>query len=481
VAAAQRPGRVQLAIVVLAIVLPAHVEKAGAESVEGEAARPISLSEAEAQALSSSTELEILRLRTRAQARAHALGVREYLPRISLAVNGSQTIATGAPDTRVESLALTVEQPLFDGGRLAVQRALSRAQLLLDSRSYADSEDALVDRVRGLYWQALVQQEKLRIQEDIRGITARQVEIARMERRIGATREIDLVEAELEEARVTLTIGDTRATLEERMDQLRESLGMGPDDALSLSGNIDAAYPGLTLPADLGGLVTIALANNTELKRRKLEARGSLEALRAARAWFVPRISLALTVGISGDHLPLQDPSLSGELTIDFPSRAFPISARLSSGSTGSGQASAGSSGEIGVLEDIGGWTDRRAAGLAREESLLKEARTVESLGFEVRRCAAAYEQKKAVAGLARKTVGLDQTRVEILGRQLELGGIQRIDYMRAHAQLARDASELLEHVLAVLDGERELEKLLGLRAGALGALVADLARREKE
>ncbi|MBE3132914.1 MAG: TolC family protein, partial [Acidobacteria bacterium] len=387
---------------------------------------------------------------------------------------------TGGPDTRVESWSFTVKQPLFDGGRLAVQRALSHAQLLLDSRSYVDSEDALVDTVRGLYWQALVQQEKLLIQEEIRGITAHQVEIARMERRIGAIREIDLVEAELEEARVTLTIGDTRAILEERMDRLRESLGMGPGDELALSGKIDAAYSGLGLP-DAGAFIAIALANNTQVKRRELEARSALEALRAARASFVPRISLAITVGISGERRPLQDPSLSGELAIDFPSRAFPFSASLSSGKTGSGQVSAGSSGQIGVLEDIGGWTDRRAAALAREESLLKKAQTVETLGFEVRRSAAAYEQKKAAAELQRKTVSLDEARVAILSRQLELGGIQRIDYMRAQAQLARDASDLLEDVLAVLDGERELEKLLGVRAGELAALAADLARRERE
>jgi outer membrane protein TolC len=469
VPAARRAGAVLLAIVLLA-----HSKEAGG-------AAPISLGEAEARALASSTELAILRLRTRAQGRAHALGVREYLPRLSLAANDSQTIVLGGPDTRVESWSLTVEQPLFDGGRLAVQRALSRAQLLLDGRSYADSEDALVDRVRGLYWQALVQEEKLRIQEEIRGITAHQVDIARMERRIGAIREIDLVEAELEEARVTLTIGDTRAILEERLDRLRESLGMRPGDELALSGRIDAAYSGLDLPPDAGAFIAIALANNTQVKRRELEARSALEALRAARASFVPRISLAITVGISGERRPLQDASLSGELAIDFPSRAFPFSASLSSGKTGSAQVSAGSSGQIGVLEDIGGWTDRRAAGIAREESLMKKTQAVESLGFEVRRSAAAYEQKKAAAELQRKTVGLDEARVAILGRQLELGGIQRIDYMRAQAQLARDASDLLEDVLAVMDGERELEKLLGVRAGELAALVDGLARRDRE
>jgi len=434
---------------------------------------PVSLGEAEARALANSTELAGLRLRARAQVRAHAFGVRDFLPRLSVAANDSQTIVTGGPDTRAVNWSLTVQQPLFDAGRLLVRRALSRAELALDSRSYADSEDALVDRVRGLYWQVLVQEEKLRIQEEMRSITAQQLEIARTERRIGSIREIDLVEAELEAARAALTVGDTRAVLEERLGQLKESLGMGPDDELALSGQIDAAYPGIDMPPGAEAFTAIALANNTTVKRQELEARKALEGLRAARTAFVPRISLAVTVGVSGQRYPLQSPSVSGELVIDFPSRVFPVSASLSAGSPGSGQVTSGSSGEVGVLEDVGAWADSAGAALAREESLLKKQQTIETLRSEIRRALAAYEQKKAAAALQRKTVALGEARVAILGRQLELGGIQRIDYMRAQAQLARDASDLLEDVLVVLDGERELEKLLGVRAGELAALAA--------
>ena len=385
------------------------------------------------------------------------------------------------PDTRRESLSLTLEQPLFDAGRITARRALSRAQLLLDVRAFTDREDAVVDTVRGLYWQALVQQEKLRIQEEVRGIAARQLEIARTERQIGAIREIDLVEAGLEEARAELAVEETRAAHEEKLDLLRECLGMEPGEALSLSGTIDPAYPGISLPDDCGPLIAMALAGNTALKRQELEARKALEALRAARMAFVPRISLALSLSVSGDRFPLQYPSVAGELVFDFPSRGFPLSTSLSAGRAGPGQTSRASSFETALLDDLGGWTDRAAARLAREESLLKMGHTAETLRGQVRRAVAASGQKKSAAELQRRTVALAEARVAILARQVDLGETTRVDYMDAQAQRGRDASRLLEDVLAVLEAEREIERLLGVRAGELALFAAEWTREAEK
>ena len=456
-------------------------ENDGAASVgPARAAPPLSLAEAETRALAASTHLAILRLRARQRARAWALGAREYLPRLSLQVDDSETIAVGGPDTRSGSVSVTIEQPVFDGGRIAVRRALSRAELLLDQGACADEEDALVDAVRGLYWKALVQQEKLGIQEEARDIAARQVEIARAERGIGAIREIDLVETELEQARADLRVEETRGALDETLDLLRERLSMGTGEPLALSGTIDAGYPGLDLPRVADRLVAAALAGNTAVKRTELEARKALEAVRVARMQFVPRISLALTVSFSGDRLPLQEPSASGELILDFPSRAFPLSTSVSAGRTLSGQASRSSAAEAAFLEDLSGWTDRADAELARQESLMENARAVETLRAQVGRAAAAYEQKKSAASLQRRTVALAESRAAILGRQLELGGTTRVDYMEALAQRARDAGDLLEDVLAVLEAERGIERLLGVRAGGLARLAAEWAQEEE-
>jgi outer membrane protein TolC len=77
-----------------------------------------------------------------------------------------------------------------------------------------------------------------------------------------------------------------------------------------------------------------------------------------------------------------------------------------------------------------------------------------------------------------RRTVELGEKKVQILARALDLGGAKRVDSMAAQTQLARDAGALLEAVLSLLEAERELERLLGLRPGELAALVRRQAGR---
>jgi len=432
----------------------------------------ISLEEAEARALASSTELTLLRLRSRSAARDWALGIRDYLPQLSVGFDDSRLVVTGGPDTSRTSLSATVVQPLFDGGRTATRRAIARASLALEQRTLAENEDALLDEVRTLYRQALVIRQKLRIQEEARAITSRELEISRTELRVGAAREIDLVEAELEDARAGLTLEDTRAALEQGMDRLRERLGLRPGDRLELSGSIDTAYEGLQLPAEAGELVPVALGNNASLKRRELEARQALEELRAVRRQFVPRISLELAASVSGERFPLQDPSVSAKLLFDVPSPAFPGSASMSAGSTGRREQSGGASAEVAVLQDLAGGGQGKAAALSREESLLKKLQAEQQLASQVRRALAACAQKRAAAAVQRRTVALGERKVQILARALALGGAKRVDSMAAQTQLARDAGALLEAVLSLLEAERELERLLGLRPGELSALA---------
>jgi outer membrane protein TolC len=432
----------------------------------------ISLEEAEARALASSPELTLLRLHSRRAARDWALGIRDYLPQLSVGFDDSRLVVTGGPDTSRTSFSATVVQPLFDGGRTATRRAIARASLALEQRTLAESEDALLDEVRTLSRQALVNRQKLRIQEEVRAITSRELEICRTELRIGAAREIDLVEAELEDARAGLTLEDTRAALEQGMDRLGERLGMRPGDRLELSGSIDTAYQGLELPAEAGELVPVALANNASLKRRGLEARQALEELRAVRRQFVPRISLEIAASVSGERFPLQDPSVSAKLLFDVPSPAFPATASLAAGNVGPGEKSGGTSVDVAVLQDLAAGFPAQAAALSREESRLRKLQAEQQLASQVRRALAACAQKKAAAAVQRRTVELGQRKARILARAVDLGGAKRVDSMAAQTQLARDAGALLEAVLSLLEAERELERLLGLRPGELAALA---------
>ena len=184
------------------------------------------------------------------------------------------------------------------------------------------------------------------------------------------------------------------------------------------------------------------------------------------RRQFAPRISLEISASVSGERFPLQDPSVSAKLLFDVPSPAFPATASLAAGNAGPGEKSEGTSVDVAVLQDLAAGFLPQAAALSREESRLRMLQAEQQLASQVRRALAACAQKKAAAAVQRRTVEPGQRKAQILARAVDLGGAKRVDSMAAQTQLARDAGALLEAVLSLLEAERELERLLGLRPG---------------
>jgi outer membrane protein TolC len=435
------------------------------------AQRAISIDEATRLALATSQELRMAQVRVQASARAWSLGFRAYFPTVSVSANDMRSVLMNAPDTSSTSWSLTIDQTLFDGGRQSRQRALSRMQVLLGRRAEADQRDALVDAVRALFRKVLVQRQSLRIQENARSVTEDQLVISRMERQIGSIRDVDLLDSELELGAVELEAQDTRAALAESEFQLRRLLGLQAREACGLEGEIDASYAGIEIPEAESFFYDIAYANNASLAAQELEIRKAQEDVRDAAAWFVPSLSFQLSLSLAGEDYPLQNASLAGKLLLGFPFRAFPLSASLSASSTPGRETSAGSDGEVSVLEDLGAWTDRTVAALSYRASLLKRDQLREDLRFSIAQETARQTQRMRGLALKRRQIELSEMKAAIMARQLELGEVKRIDHVRAQTQLARDRTALLADVLQMLDGERSFEKLLGVRPGELAGL----------
>ena len=444
------------------------------ESQESQSAEAITVSRAEEMALASASDLRITLLRSQAAVRAYRLGVRDLLPRISFEVEESQSIVMGAPDSATKIWSVTFGQPLFYGGRLLRQRALTALELALEARSYADQEDALLDTVHYLFYRLLVQQEKLRIQHDARRATEQQVMIARTEREIGAILEVDLLDTELELSSLDLEIRTGQTLLEEYEYRLKQVLGMDPDIDLQIDGSIDSGYTGIALPADQEYFYQIAAQNNTELKRQDLQIRKAREDLRSAETWYLPDIDLEVTFCVSGEQYPLQTPGWSGSLNLSFPIRPFPLSTSISAGGTPGRQIDRGAAATVGLLQDLGYWTDHSLGLLNLQANRIKREQMSEDLQFDIYKAIARYEQSKKAMELKRQNIELMAKKVFIMGRQVELGAVQRIDYVQAQTQLARERSSLMEQILQVLESERAFERMLGVRSGELGRITAD-------
>lgn len=359
------------------------------------------------------------------------------------------------------------------------QRALSAVELALAARDFSDRQDALLDTVRDLFRRVQVQSRKLRIQYEVRQTTEQQVRIARTERQIGSILEVDLLDAELQLSFLDLEIRSAQTLLEDYEYRLKRLIGLDPNERLVLAGDIDPCYAGLKLPPDPAYFFAIALRRNAALKKQDLEIRKSHEQLRRLQSGYLPDVELQLVLSASGRRYPLQDPGFSGKLSFRFPFRPFPLSSSISAGGTPGKSFSLGRTAEVWVLQDLSWWTDRTVGLLAYRENRLKRQDLAEDLEFDLYQAIAGYEQSIQAAELKRRNIELLERKVLVLERQLELGSVQRIEYLEAQTELAQERSGLVEQVLRILDGERALERILGVRAGELKRIVESYPRKE--
>lgn len=84
----------------------------------------------------------------------------------------------------------------------------------------------------------------------------------------------------------------------------------------------------------------------------------------------------------------------------------------------------------------------------------------------------AAYSQTTQTVELARKKLEVERRKEAILRKQMNLGEVNRIDYLQGAIETANAEIALNETALQLVQGERDWENLLGLESGGLRAMV---------
>jgi len=438
----------------------------------GRAARIVDLETAKRLAETSSHRLKESLLRLEALARLHRLGVREFLPTVEIGYAGSDTVITGSPDSRSRSVSLTVRQPILSGTGAARRRRLASLELLLDRRNYEKLREEVLDQACRLFYRLALCMEKVKLQNDVYDLASQELEIAEARKEAGAITRMDLVEIQLEVRTLELEISTTALELQELEYLMRQSLGIALEETVQWEGAMDRDYAGVELDRALADLCSLALANNLELRQRRLDLQKLLAESRAGL--LLPRLDVEASFGVSGDSFPLQQPAYAMSLIVSFPTGMLPIDSSVSIGRQGTAARSLSASGSTAILQDITPPLDRKLALLALEAERRRIEELTEEIVFSVRREVSRYHGLRQALELKREYRLLEDQKVQILEQQLELGEIKRIDLLKARTSCFRSEMELLEDVMAVLDSERTLERLLGMEPGMLGRAAAE-------
>jgi len=399
-------------------------------------------------------------------------GLRAFLPRLSFSASEDDRVSAIGADAFLKNYSLNLDQLLWDGGRLSLSRKMERTELNLAGNMLKQMAADIAEAAVSAYRDVLQGRTILEIREKTLESLDEQRRILQQEAELGLVRQSDLVEADITVALAELESFSLSMDLEEAEWRLADQLGL--ENLPLLSEQIDT-YRQPKLPAS-PVVQALAESRNQELASYRFSIAKRQAELKTASLSWIPSLRLTGSFGLNGRQYPLSRYSWSVGLSIEFSLPWLSGNIGATAGRDPPYDRNARLQETLVPAPDPGAVFSVRAAELAltneREKfaAALKEVRTAAERG--VKKCEL-LDRKRV---LALEALKLEGEKFRLAQLKLSLGEITRLDLMEFRLNYAKREAALVEAAAAVLQAERELERLLDLAPGELSALADALA-----
>ena len=391
-------------------------------------------------------------------------GIREYFPRISVSISENDRLQILGADSFTKNYGISVDQLIFDGGRIIMSRNIEKTELKLSSYRLDRMASEIAESAISAYRNLLSSRAILKIKIAALSILEDQFEILNEEVRLGLALPIDLANAQLNLADARIDIHSLRLDLSEMERQFSELLGLNilPE----LTENVDINRAGI-LP-DANAAAALAREQNPDL----IEARYSISKKRTELIYhsvsWVPTFRLTGNFGLSGQHYPLTRYNWSVGISVDLSSPWIQNHSVIQAGWEPPHDRSASVQNNFTPFNDPSSRFGRKQAKIALNLEQEKYYDTLNRIG----RIASNAINKCALAGLKRKLafesseLGAERCNIEEI--RLNLGQITRLDLMEVLIEQTQREIAVVEAATFLLEAERELERFLDLEPGEL-------------
>jgi len=424
----------------------------------------LSFAQAADLALASSAELRQARASLILREGIWKWGLRSYFPQISLSVSENDRLQEIGADSFMKNYALSLDQLLWDGGRIAMSRKLERMEISLLSAGLDRTALEIADRALSAYRAVLSSREILKIRKSALIVLEEQRRILNEEVLLGLALAVDLVGADINLSSAKLDIISLQIDLEETERQFAEILGL--DYLPVLAEKIDINRSAVLPAAAAAG--SLAKERNPDLINARFSLTKKQTEVKYASISWIPSLRLAGNFGLSGQRYPLTRYNWSVGINIDLSGPWVQNRTDAQAGWEPPHDRNAMVQNKLSLLPDPASAFGIKQARLALAFEKEKYDSLIEKIGRvaanAVEKCALA--EKKRVLSLEAVKLGADKCRVEEL--RLGLGHITRLELMEKLIEQTQKEISAVQAAISLLEAERELERFLDLYPGEL-------------
>jgi outer membrane protein TolC len=431
--------------------------------------RPISFADAARMAVAASEALRNEYAQQSIRETTWIWGRRAYFPRLSISAAEDDRLSEIGADSFLKNYTLNVDQLLWDGGRTVMSRRIEKTELALLETRLETMKGEIAEAAISAYRNVLSARSVLAVREAARTSLEEERFILSREVELGLALAMDLVEADITLTEAEIEILSLRMDLDEAERQFAETLGLEALPPLAEEVNIrrPAALP-------LAERVrSMAQERSPELQTARFSImQKQAEVKYAAHSW-LPTIRLLGGFTLSGQHYPLTRANWTLGISIDFSSPYFSGKFSAAAGREPPYDRNAQTQSTLSPLPEPASALNVRSAKLALALEQSKYRQIFETLGrgavYALEKCGLMDRQRK----LAVESLDSAGERLRLAELRMELGQLTRIDFMEARLEYTRREIAAVEAAVALLDAERNLERLLDLYPGELASLAS--------
>ncbi len=420
-------------------------------------------------AIAASAELKYENSLLELRGGAWVLGLREFLPRLTVDTGGDERLSTIGADSFNKSIGLSLSQTVWDGGKLWLTRSIESLDIELARQDLRRKTAVLVESALDTYRALVSARERLSIRQTSLDSTLEQQKILALELSLGLATESDLLDTDQRISEMRLESASATIDVQSAELELARMLGLDALPGLREKLILDGA-PAIV---DSYRLEALAVARSPELIAiRNAYMKKKTEAEMQRQAW-IPSVTLKAGAQASGSKFPLTRLAWTLGLTLNFSGPWMSGSYSLSGGKDSITDTTARSNVQAEVLPQPQAALTPRNMALALELETGKLRLAEESLRRSVQAGVRKYALMAQKRDLIISSVGLAESKLTLMVVQLELGKKTRLELIEAQIAISEKKLAFVDATAAFLKAGRELEKMADLSPGQLSEMTS--------
>jgi outer membrane protein TolC len=400
---------------------------------------------------------------------AWAWGIRAYFPQISINVSENDRLQQIGADSFMKNYSVSLEQPVWDGGKISMSRKLERMELDITSSKLDRAANEIAESAIAAYRNLLSSSAILDIKKTALAILEEQRTILDEEARLGLALPVDLASADINLLNAKIDIYSLQLDLAEMEKQFLELLGLESMPILAEKVDINRS---IVLPLSSAAAALAKKQNPNLIEARYSITKKQTELKYISISW-IPSLRLTGNFALTGPRYPLTRYNWSVGIAVDFSNPWFQNRVGAQAGWEPPYDNTAMIQNSFSLLPNPASGYGRRQAKLALTLEQEKYNAALEQIGraaaTAVDKCA--FIEQKRLLAIEAETLGAERCRIEEI--RLNLGHITRLTLMETLIEQTQKEIAVIEAATALLEAERELERFLDLEPGELEKFAA--------